>query len=136
LQAVEQFDNLDFSGGGSSLGKALHDIAERYRGQPLAGVLVFSDGNATDISGSFDGNGLPPVFSALVGGDGSARDISLRKVAVTQTAFEDAPVTMQADVAASGCNGEEIVAQLLDAKGAIVESQTQKADSSDKVLGF
>jgi len=38
---------------------------------------------------------------------------------VSQTTFEDAPVSVQANVAATGLNGENVTAQLLDAAGPI-----------------
>ena len=41
----------------------------------------------------------------------------MEKVAVSQTAFEDAPVTVQADVTAAGFRGRAIVARLTDEAG-------------------
>ena len=38
----------------------------------------------------------------------AVRDISLQQVHVSQTSFEDAPVTIQADVTASGYRGQAI----------------------------
>lgn len=134
LQNVETFESLDFTGTSSGLGKALGSIAERYRGQPLAGVLVFSDGNATDIQGTFDTSGVPPVFPVVIGREEPERDISLSKVTVTQTAFEDAPVTVQADINANGYGGDDITVQLLDRSGSIIETQNLKAEKPDAPL--
>src|SRR6266481_6505459 len=49
LQATKDFGELTFDGRASSIGNALHAIGERYKGQPLAGVLLLTDGNATDL---------------------------------------------------------------------------------------
>jgi uncharacterized membrane protein len=48
-----------------------------------------------------------------MGTDDPIKDVALQRVAVSQTAFEDAPVTIQAEVSASGYSGETLVAQLI-----------------------
>src|SRR5207249_2082315 len=103
LQATRDFADLQFDGRASAIGGALRTVADRYQGQPLAGVLLFTDGNATDVmNGSSDFAGLPPIFPVVIGKDDPIKDISVQKVAVSQTAFEDAPVTIEASVVASG----------------------------------
>jgi hypothetical protein len=48
LQATNDFHELAFDGRSSALGSALRSLTERFQGRPLAGVLLFTDGNATD----------------------------------------------------------------------------------------
>lgn len=128
LQSTKDFSELAFDGRASSLGTTLRTIGDRFKGQPLAGVLVFTDGNATDIpDGKPDTAGLPPIYPVVIGNDEAIKDIAVQKVAVSQTAFEDAPVSIQADVAASGYSGGGIVAQVLDQDGKKIDEQTQKA---------
>src|SRR5688572_10259446 len=63
LQSTKEFLELDFTGRASSIGGALRTLGERFRGQPLAGVLLLTDGNATDLpDGKFDTTGLPPIY--------------------------------------------------------------------------
>ena len=57
---------------------------------------------------------MPPVYPVVLGRPGAIPDVAVGQVHVSQTAFEDAPVSIQADVAATGLSGENIVAQLLD----------------------
>ena len=136
LQPANDFSDLDFNGGASAMHSALRNIAERYRGQPLAGVIVYTDGNATDSGALLDVPGLPPIYPVVAGSDDVPRDVSVQKVAVSQTAFEDAPVTIQADVTADGYNDEEIVAQLFDSTGKKLEEQKQRAGRSEQTLAF
>jgi len=137
LQSTKDFSELRFDGRASSLGTMLRTIADRYKGQPLAGVLVFTDGNATDIpEGKPDTTGLPPIYPVVIGNDDAIKDIAVQKVAVSQTAFEDAPVSIQADVAAGGYSGGSIVAQVLDQDGKKVEEQTQKAPRDVETATF
>ncbi|MHC1768354.1 MAG: glutamine amidotransferase [Verrucomicrobiia bacterium] len=137
LQFVKNFGELAFDGRASSIGGALQSLAERFRSQPLAGVLLFTDGNATDLAeGTLPLSGLPPVYPVLVGTDAAIKDIALQKVTVTQTAFEDAPVTIQAAVAATGFSGIEILARLTELEvqsGTNAPSEKPTAESRQTV---
>ncbi|HEY1172635.1 MAG TPA: glutamine amidotransferase [Verrucomicrobiae bacterium] len=114
LQAVSDFSALDFKGDASSLGYAVKTLGERYRGQPVAGLLLLTDGNATDVDDAMDFTGLPPVYPVVIGKGEPERDLAIRKVSVTQTSFEDAPVTMQVEVSVTGYKGESIVAKVVE----------------------
>ena len=113
LQPTQDFHELAFDGRTTALGHTLAQLAERYRGQPLAGIILLTDGIAADAAEALSLQGLPPIYPVVIGHDGPARDLAVTSTAVTQTSFEDAPVTVQAEIAASGFSGEEIVAQLL-----------------------
>jgi uncharacterized membrane protein len=137
VQNTRDFSEMAFDGRATSMGAALRTIAERYQGQPLSGVLLLTDGNATDLAdGRLDATGLPPVYPVVIGSDNPIKDIAIQKVAVSQTAFEDAPVSLQADVTADGYAGQSIVAQVLDAAGAKVEEQSLKAPADGEVVPF
>ena len=125
LQNTRDFAELNFDGRSSAIGSALRTLAERYKGRPLAGVLLFTDGNATDIHGALpDLAGLPPVYPVVIGRRDAVKDISLQQVAVSQTVFEDAPVSVQAEVTTAGFSGQKVVAQLRDRAGKTVSEQT------------
>jgi uncharacterized membrane protein len=137
LQSTRDFSELDFNGRTTSLNAALRSIAGRYQGQPLGGILILTDGNATDATeGRLDASGLPPVYPVVIGSDETIKDISLQRVTVSQTAFEDAPVSIQADVTEGGYSGRNIVAQLLDAGGRKVQEQTLRAGEDGDLLPF
>jgi uncharacterized membrane protein len=114
LQSTRDYSELLFDGRVSSMMTAIRTLTDRYKGQPLAGVLLFTDGNATDLGdGLPDLTGVPPVYPVVMGTDDPIKDVAIQRVAVSQTAFEDAPVTIQAEVSASGYSGETLVAQLI-----------------------
>jgi len=137
LQATPDFSDLTFDGRSSAIGAALRTLAERNRGRPLAGVLLFTDGNATDLrAGVPDLSELPPVYPVVVGKGGALRDLSLLDVRTSQTAFEDAPVTIEADVAATGLEGREVVARLTDEAGVLVEEARRRVEESSTPLNF
>jgi len=136
LQATRDFNELNFGGRASGIGGALRTIAERYRGRPLAGVLLLTDGNATDLHGDPDLAGLPPVYPVVLGGMDPIKDIALQQVHTTQTDFEDAPVSVQADVSASGYAGQPIRARVSDAAGKLVAEQTLTSRKPVDTLPF
>lgn len=137
LQSSSAFAELAFDGRSTSLGGALRTLEERYRGRPLAGVLLFTDGNATDLRGpALDLKGLPPVYPVVLGSQDPIQDLALQQVAVTQTAFEDAPVSIQADVTAAGYRNRPVSAQLLDRSGKRVAEQTLRPRRDLDTLAF
>src|SRR5947207_5586280 len=79
---------------------------------------------------------LLPVYPVVMGRDDAIKDIAVQKVAVSQTAFEDAPVTVQADVLAAGYEGSSIAAQVLDRDGKRVAEQTQRAQRDGETIPF
>ena len=142
LDNIGGFAELTFDGSTSQLGDSLRTLARRYRGQPLAGIVVFTDGVATDLENDLpELAGLPPVYPVVVGEDAPKRDVALGKVTPTQTAFEDAPVTITAQVNAIGCKGEDITAklELLNSMGesrTVVKKKTLTAGESESKLTF
>lgn len=137
LQPSKDFGDLTFDGRSTSLAMALRTLTERFRGRPLAGILLLSDGNATDVgSGLPDLSGVPPVYPVVMGKDNPSRDLSLQTVTVNQTSFEDAPVTIQGTLASAGYTGTNVVAQLFDASGKKVEEQSDKIRGEAEPTGF
>lgn len=137
LQPTKDFSDLDFSGSTSSIGAALKAASERFQGRPLAGILLLTDGNATDLRDPLpDLAGLPPVYPVVMGRRGPARDLSIQQVQVSQSAFEDAPVSIQADVTAAGFRGQPVVAQLVDRVDRVVQEQTLTGPRDGETLAF
>ena len=92
LRRVSDFAALDFTGPRSDLGHALDRIRERFADQPLAGVLLFTDGNATDLTASLaDATGLPPLYPVVVGETADLRDLRLRSTLVGSGGTADSP---------------------------------------------
>ncbi len=116
LHGLKDFSELTYDGGASGLGSALRQLGARYRDQPLAGILLVSDGNATDADmDQLDLAELPPVYPVVIGSNESSRDVSITSLSVSQTAFEDAPVTLRADIDSVGFAGREVEARLYEA---------------------
>ncbi|MCP4451919.1 MAG: hypothetical protein GY809_10685, partial [Planctomycetes bacterium] len=101
LHRMSGITDLTWAGQASAMHSALTTLNQRYQGRPLAGVLLFTDGNPTDLPEVQAEAGVP-VYPVLSETHKTPRDLAVTHVAVSQTAFEDAPVTITAHVAASG----------------------------------
>lgn len=135
LRAVDSFDELTFDGPASALSTSLSALSRRFRGLPLAGVLLFTDGNATDV-GDVDWSKLPPVYPVVPPSRGTARDIGVTSVSVSQTNFESAPVVVRADVSAVGFRGQPVVAAVIDESGHELERQKATPTDDGRPLSF
>jgi uncharacterized membrane protein len=135
LRAVAGFDALAFDGTGSTLGASLSALARRFRGLPLAGVLLFTDGNRTD-TGNLELAGLPPIYPVVPPTRGAVKDIGVNSVSVNQTNFEAAPVVLRADTSATGYTGETIVARVLDEEGKEVAREEATSDGTPLSFRF
>ncbi len=129
LRQVDQFGKPEFEGRASSLNTALTQIRERFEGQPLAGIVLLSDGNATDFGEvPISLEGMPPIFPVVIEDTNQQPDLAVQDVLVTQTAFDDAPVTVQVVSRASHAEQHQIRTELLDQNGVVLETQTRSVD--------
>ncbi len=131
----DDFQDLEFIGTGSALFSSLDSIARRFQGRPNAGILLFTDGRATDTLDALgDSTQLPPIYPVILGGERELRDIRVSRVAVTQTNFEAAPVTIAAEVMTSGLASESLVIQLLDESDKELQRATLQSGSDQRPL--
>jgi uncharacterized membrane protein len=138
LDAVQTFDGLAWEGAGSTLATSLETLLERYHDEPVAAVLLFTDGITSDdgdVVAALRENG-PAVFPVLPRTIAGLADVSVERTSISQSSFEDAPVTIQADVRALGAGLTGVTAQLLDDSGAIVGEQSRRLDAAVPLLPF
>jgi uncharacterized membrane protein len=125
LRPSQDFSDLTFAGEASSLSHTLRSVAERYKGQPVAGILVLTDGNATDSPQASESYAsLPPIYPVAMTSKNPALDVSLSQLAVSQTNFEAAPVTIVANVETQAVAGRQLVIRVRDEQNKELERQT------------
>ena len=125
LEPVDTFTGRKPMGNESAIFQSLGSLRDRYHGQPLAGVLLFSDGNATDRKPEEDLSSLGfPVYPVRIGSSINQRDVSIVSTSTRQSDFETSPVTIHASVTHKGFPGESVSVDLLDGSSKVLQSQT------------
>jgi uncharacterized membrane protein len=126
LQQTDSFENLRFEGSASALVSSLKSLRQRYSGQPLAGILLFTDGNATDMTAEIgELEGLPPIYPVLPSGELKLPDASVGTFTITQSAFDDAPVAIQVTPGTFNTDDSKLRMTLLSEDGTPLETQTR-----------
>jgi len=136
LEPQSDFSSLKFDGSSSSLYGALQSLKQRHQGRPVAGIVLFTDGVATDPQLAESLQGLAPVYPVMPPQVAPAAEVSLASVAATQTNFEDAPVTLLADAESRGFDLEPVVAQVVDEAGKVVLSEEKTPTAQDAKVAF
>lgn len=135
LKGVSSFSQLDFTGGKSELNRALSVLAKAGASHRAAAVVLITDGNATDTD-TLNQVVKIPIFPVLVGKNLPEPDLRIVEHSVTQTAFEDGPVTVTAQVAGQGYAGREAAVSILDEEGKVVVTEKLKivGDNATQVV--
>ncbi|MFP6764955.1 MAG: hypothetical protein VB858_15115, partial [Planctomycetaceae bacterium] len=86
LRSVNDFSGLEWDGEMSSLKAALASLTQRFDGQPVGGVLLFSDGNTTDITESdlavqlAAAGDVPPIYPVVFNRGDAKPDLTIENV--------------------------------------------------------
>lgn len=124
LKPLKDFSELPLDGEASAMNTSLAALGQRFQGQPIAGILLLTDGNATDLGEeAADYKNLPPVYPVALGDAGDQLDLSVTRVSVTQTNFEASPVTIAAEIAGQGLAGKKVAVRVLDESGKELEKR-------------
>ncbi len=145
LRQVNGLDQWDWQGEQSLLKGSWAGLKQRFQGRPIGGVLLLSDGQATDCSlaeidaQAADWRGLGPCYPVVFEDSTPLPDVAIDSVAVTETSFEDAPVTVTCDVRTTGLGelkNRKLVCQLIGPDGAVVEEQTAVLAANEEHSAF
>lgn len=134
LDPIDSFEGISLNGVDSELVGALQSLSSRFptstsedqvrSAVPLAGVLLFTDGQATDRAEWSLASGLGiPIYPVVCGDIGMQKDVSISGISLRQTDFETAPVTLTVSIAAAGYTNPSIVVDLIDGQNKLIESK-------------
>ena len=134
LQQLDADAQLSLDGKTSSLSTAVETIAARFRARPVAGLLLFSDGNSTERLRDLDIDF--PIYPVVDADSDVVKDVRIQDLAVSQTNFEAAPVTVRATVATEGLTDQKITAQMLTEQGEVLAEDTSLPASGTPEFEF
>ncbi|MGK0187649.1 MAG: hypothetical protein ACI9R3_003437 [Verrucomicrobiales bacterium] len=128
----DDFTGLNFDGKSSTLQSALSDLRDRYEEKPVGGVLLLTDGNMSGFQADAGELDFPaPVYTVNTAEGSAGRDSNIRNVVVTQSIFEDAPVTIGADIVSVQSPATDVAVKVFDEKGTLLETQNYKISNGD-----
>ena len=101
-------DSLAFRGERTDLAGALARVEADFAGRNLRGVVLVSDGRATDgRNPAYLAERFPvPIYTAVAGDSVSGRDVRLARAVTNSLAYARSPLPIQAGVRATGFAGE------------------------------
>lgn len=135
LQRLNNFEGIRAGDRSSALKSTLEDIQQRYQDRPLAGVFLLTDGNFSDSAEALGQiSKKTPLYPINVAAKSPERDTAVRQVIINQSAFEDAPITLSAEIDLYHVKGIKVEVAAFDAEGKKVASEfvTAETDSDRK----
>jgi uncharacterized membrane protein len=149
VRTVREFDDLTWTGEASALGAALQSVGSRFDGRHVGGIVLLSDGNATDLTVDKLSEALgehvklPPVYPVQFDVKSSLPDVAIASVSVSETPFEDAPVSLQCDVRIHDLSMQRVSSSdllveccLIDSDGKTIKTERQAIGDPDATLPF
>lgn len=142
LDQLPDVDSLAFDGESSALKESLRILSQRFDSRPVAGLVLMTDGNATDTDidelSDIDWSTLGfPVYPVLLDENDQLDDLRVAGVSIRQTNFESAPITISVRGQCSGDAPPTIQAKLIDAESDnVVAQQSVALDPKSKKLDF
>ncbi len=134
LENVNDDEPLSSDGESSLLATGLQTLAQRLSGRPIAAAVLFSDGNATDVSEqSTDWSALGfPVYPVVPADETSLADLTIDALSTSQTDFESAPVTIDVSIKATAMASRKAKVELRDIeKDKVVEQSVVTLPDDD-----
>jgi len=132
LQTTDDFNKTKFDGASSMLVASLKTFQRRTNGLPVAGALLFTDWDALPANSE----NLPPIYPVVIGNSENLKDLAIGRVTLSETNFEDAPVTIQAKVHALGVQSKDVKIELLNNQGEVIHEEYQTPKTNDESLSF
>lgn len=114
--AVRQPSDLAATARRSDLTGALAELRERYRGRPVAGIVLLTDGGDTGTGEPAAGaQGFSaPVYTMGIGGEGAGRDREVLGVTTADAVLDDSRVELAVSAVSHGYGGEPFELRLLE----------------------
>lgn len=123
LKSVDSFESVTWDSGESALIRSLDSLKNRINAfqsssnfstaSPMAGLLLFTDGQATDANQLEQIRNFPiPIYPVVRGERNLKPDIAIQSVMAKTTDFETSPVTIVANLVHHGFDQKKVKVRL------------------------
>ena len=135
LRNIDDLRTLKFDGVTSSLHGSVSTLATRFQSRPVAGLILMTDGNATDQLGDpIEWSKLGfPIYPVVQDEEEQIQDIRIAQLSTRQTDFESSPVTVSAKIGAEGLEESNLVVALSNDDDTLIEEKTLSIESGGLV---
>ncbi|MDA8744888.1 hypothetical protein N9N28_09680 [Rubripirellula amarantea] len=128
VRSLDASNGLTGKGRSSSLISSIDSVASRLQHRSMAGVILWTDGNATDLplqTRDYGELGFP-IFPVIDDRVVEMPDLQVADVSVAQTNFETSPTTVSANITSTGITSQSVVVSLMSqaSKPKLIQSQT------------
>jgi uncharacterized membrane protein len=96
----------------SDLSGAIAAVRDRYRGRPVGGIVLISDGGDTGLNPLPDR--VPPVYAIGIGSQTAGRDREVSSVTAAEAIFDDSRIDLAVSAVSHGHGTEPLALQLLE----------------------
>jgi uncharacterized membrane protein len=107
-------EGLTATGRRSDLSGALRAVRDRYRGQPIAGIVLLSDGGDTSGAAETTAADGPAIFPLPLGSNTAGRDREVQSITIAEMVLDDSRVDLAASVVGHGNGTAPILLRLLE----------------------
>ena len=138
VQQFDWVDKLDANGATTPIGDSLRDAVTRKRGQPLAGVVLVTDGannsgvSPREIAAQLKQEGVPLYIYGI--GITSPRDIIVANLFAPEVSFVKDEVAVNVRVRSQGLAGEKAVVKLKVGDGTVAEKEIIFGPDGEQVV--
>ncbi len=125
-------DSLRFEGLGTNVEAALGELRQRLRGQPLAGVVVVTDGaaNLGERLARVGEESPVPLFPVAVGSSKPQQDVIVRSVITNEVAYVGTEVPVDVRLVNQGFAGERVTVELRK-EGVVLDARTVQLEARE-----
>jgi hypothetical protein len=136
LEVPKQAAAADADRGETDLGQAILQVVDDARGRKIAGLVLMTDGRATNgpdpvavarslVELSAD-ESPAPVYSIPIGSEHAAPDVAVVEVSAPPQVAKDDTVNVEVTLSSSGFNGQAVTLELHDGDGPALSTQQLK----------
>jgi uncharacterized membrane protein len=106
-------DGLSATARRSDVDEAIAGVADRYRGRPIAGVVLLSDGGDTSSAGGRLEGG-PPIHALAIGSPNAGKDREILSVTAAEAILDDSRVELAVSAVSHGLGNAPMELRLLE----------------------